>query len=524
MIPLFDRRRTRLLAGLLAMALVQLAAALAVARALHLGGGDILVRAGPAAILAFACEVALRRLSEGLGLDYASVLRLALFRHLMTVEPGLVARRRHGAMLQSFVGDLTAIRQWVAEGIMRGALAAIALAGVLGWLATINPALGWVAAAIVLIATMAGLALLPTLTRTVRDLRRERGRVAAFASERLAASATVLACGRIAPEAARLARRVDRLNRAALRRAWLTGGLRALPHFAATAIAMAAVMVAGPRSGGALAGLVLASGMIGLALRDLARAAELAVPGRVALRRIRGLMALPPLHLPPARAWKRGEAQQLVLDRLLPHAGAPRLSATARQGDVVLLSGDPDLRRSLLLALGGLQAAHGGGLRWNGSDLAARSPSRRRRLVGLAMAELPLLAGSNRFNLRYRAPEAPDDEVAALARDWGIDPAGHHGAAAALPPALARRLSLARAMLGQPPVLVLAHDADGLAEADLDRLSRAIAQWPGVVILSACGPALARLANRHWVLAADGLREEPLPALTPVPLQKDHAA
>ncbi|MEY4720721.1 MAG: hypothetical protein RIQ46_446, partial [Pseudomonadota bacterium] len=363
MIPLFDRRRARLLAGLLAIALLQLAAAIAVARALHLGGPDVLARAGPAAILAFACEVALRRLSEGLGLDYAAALRLALFRHLMAVEPGLVARRRHGAMLQSFVGDLTAIRQWVAEGIMRGALAAIALTGLLGWLASIRPALGWMAAGIAVLAMAAGLALLPALTRAVRNVRRERGRVAAFASERLAASATVLACGRVAPEAQRLAQRVVRLNRAALRRAWLTGLLRALPHFAATAIVLAAVLVAGPATGSALAGMVLASGMVGLALRDLARAAELAVPGRVALRRIESLLALPPLRLPRAQPWVRGEKRQLVLDRLVAHAGAPPLSGQAGPGDVVLLTGDPDLRRSLLRTLGGFQAAKGGALR-----------------------------------------------------------------------------------------------------------------------------------------------------------------
>lgn len=515
MIPLFDRRRARLLAALLAIALLQLAAALAVARALHLGGADILVRAGPAAILAFACEVALRRLSEGLGLDYAAALRLALFRHLMAVAPGLVARRRHGAMLQSFVGDLTAIRQWVAEGIMRGALAAIALAGLLAWLASIRPALGWLAAGIVGLAMAAGLALLPALTRAVRDVRRERGRVAAFASERLSASATVLACGRTAAEAERLARRVARLNRGALRRAWITGLLRALPHFAATAIVIGAAL-----QGGTLAGVVLAGGMVGLALRDLARAAELAVPGGVALRRIDALMALPPLRLPDAQPWMRGESRRLVLDGLVVHPGAPGLSGTAGPGDVVLLTGDPDLRGSLLRTLGGLQAASGGGLRWNGSDLAARPATRRRKLVGLAMADLPLLAGSNRFNLRYRAPEAPESELLAMMRDWDIDPDARHIAA----PASARRLSLARAMLGRPPILLLAPEADGLADADIERLARAIAQWPGVVILSATAPALVRLANRHWTLVADGLREAPLPLPSPFSLTKDHAA
>ena len=39
---------------------------------------------------------------------------------------------------------------------------------------------------------------------------------------------------------------------------------------------------------------------------------------------------------------------------------------------------------------------------------------RRRRIVGLANADLPLLRGSNALNLRYRLPGAPVEEIAAL--------------------------------------------------------------------------------------------------------------
>lgn len=516
MIPLFDRRRTRLMAGLLTVAMVQLAATSTVAHALHGSGARLLGMAAVAAVAAFACEVLLRRLAEGLGLDYTAAVRNGLFRHLMAVEQSVIARRRHGAMLQSFVGDLTALRQWVAEGIMRAVLAMIALTGLLGWLVMANPQLGLRATAIVLATCLIGAAFLPALSRSVRAVRRERGRVAAFASERLAASATVYACGRIKPEAQRLSRRVARLNHAALRRAWTTGLLRALPHLATTAIVICAAWpgMASPKGG--LAGLVLAIGIVGVALRDLARAAELAVPGLVSKRRIESLLALPGMTRPAAQGWKRDEARTLVLDDLRLHDEATPISGMARSGDVILVSGDTGYRQALFRTIAGLQRPLGGTLRWNGADLAALPPVRRRKLVGLASADLPLLPASDGFNLRYRLPDAAADDLADLTREWGIAPETQSA-----PPA---RLILARALLGHPPVLLLAPEDGVLEENDVARLSKAISNWPGVVLLASSRPQLACAATGHWILTGAGLRDAGRPTTTLIPLKTEHAA
>ena len=516
MIKLFDRRRARLMAGLLMVALVQLTATITVAHALHGSGQRFLGLAVVAAVTAFACEAMLRRLTEGLGLDYTSALRDTLFRHLMSVEPGIVARRRHGAMLQSFVGDLTALRQWVAEGIMRGVLALIALTGLLGWLVAANPQLGLRAAAIIVATCLAGATFLPALSHSVRTVRRERGSVAAFASERLSASATVYACGRIRPEANRLSRRVARLNQASLRRAWLTGLLRALPHLATTAIVICAAWPGADAPQGGLAGLVLAIGIIGVALRDLARAAELAVPGLISLRRIEGLLALPRMTRPTAQPWTRGEVRMLVLEDLRLHEEAAPLNGKAEAGDVILVMGDAALRRALFRTMAGLESPLGGVLRWNGADLAALPPSRRRRFVGLASPDLPLLAASDGFNLRYRLPEATAEDMAHLARSWSIDPE-----ARTAPPA---RLMLARALLGRPPVLLLAPDDASLDETDATRLVAAIAHWPGVVLMASSRPQLCRTATRQWSLSSAGLHEAGLPKAALVPVAEETAA
>lgn len=516
MIALFDRRRRRLLSGLLAVAVTQLAATMFVAQALHEPARGALPLAAAAALIGFGCEALSRRLSEGLGLDYVTAVRQALFRHLMQAEPEQVQRRRHGAMLQSFVGDLTALRQWVAEGIMRALLAVVALCGLMGWLALAMPGLAAVTLGVVALACLAGAALLRPLSRAVRAVRKERGSVSAFASERLGASATVLACGRAGSEARRLARRVERLNRAALKRAWLTGFLRALPHLATTAIVLSAAFMARGMHTPGMAGLVLVIGIIGLALRDLARAAELAVPGRVSHRRISRLLALRAMEYGKARPRKRGEAGMLVIDGLQLRPGDGPMAAEARREDVVMLSGDPQVCGGLLRMLAGLCAPDSGAVRWNGADLRAMRPSRRRRIVGLASGDLPLLPGSNGLNLRYRNPGMAPEDLEALAGTWRIDLRGAHGDPV--------RLQLLRAMAGTPPLLLLAPDDRELGEEDAHRLAEAIGQWPGVVLLASRHPLLCRRATRHWNLSQAGLGEIGCANPPLAPVNKDLAA
>ena len=504
MIPLFDRARGRLMAALLLVAILQLAATIFVARSLHLTRADVgiaLLSAG--ALVAFACDVVQRRLSEALGLSYISAVREELFRHLMAVQITAIQERRHGAMLQSFVGDLTALRQWISEGILRMIVAVLALAGLLGWIALAQPRTALLLGAVVLAAVVAGAILLVPLAHIVRRVRRERGRVAAFASERLAASATVQICGRSSSETNRLQRRVERLNSVSLRRAWVTGALRALPHLATTAMLVIAFS-AGAQTLSRMAGTFVIVGILGLALRDLARAGELMIPGRISRQRVDRLLALP-ANLPAAEGvLVRGETGELVFDQLRLDGMSRSFNAVARTGELIVLEGDPMMRRSLFRSIAGLEQPPGGSLRWNGKPLEVLTPSRRRRIVGLASADLPLVAGSTTLNLRYRVPKISTPELMALADRWQVPVTG--------PRRHPARIALLRAIAGKPPILLLELDDATMGETELMLLRDEVRAWSGVVLLATNHAVLRDSATRRWRIDHGGFEELGAPA------------
>ena len=509
MTPLFAGPRRLQLFFLICVALVELAATIVVAKSVHLllSAGSAALLAG-AAITAFALQVIQRRLCEGVGLSYAADVRKALFRHLMSADPDVVRERRHGAMLQSFVGDLTAVRQWVSEGLVRGVLAIIALSGMLGWVAFSQPRLALILGVIALASIVLGAVQLPMLVRAVRAVRRERGRVAAFASERLAAQATVQAFGRARSEARRLDRRVNRLNQASFHRAWITGILRALPHLGTTAMLVAVVLAGGAGNGLGLAGGVVLVGILGLALRDLARVGELVIPGRVATARISSLLKLPASPSAGRKTRKALGEEGLVLDGLQIYPEGARISATAGQGDLILLDGEAEAVRRMFSILSGRKRPNRGSVRWNGLDLSAAPSSKRTKLVGLASPELPALDGSAALNIRYRDARLSAEQVRAQAARWGVDPKDR----AADP----TRMHLLRALVGDPPLLLLDLAATPLPDEDVDRLGLAISRWPGVVLMKTAQGRLRQLANRLWQVDKSGLadrRIEPLSSL-----------
>lgn len=537
MISLWNGERSRLFAVLFAAALAQVISAAAAAWCVqHLFNRLIVattaVTSGTyqwaagfaiAAVLGFLLEVLQRRLGEGLGLNYTAEVRLALFDHHMKVPATRLAASGHGALLLPFVGDLTAIKQWVSDGLARISVAAITVTALIAIIGSKSPVL-----ALVIAGTMsAGVAALMFLGRpldhAVRDLRRRRGALASFISGRLTGVATIQAMGRSNAERNKVLARTQALNRAAIGRAWVTGVTRGIAQLTGSLLILSTLLVGmiEVQSGRATPGAVVAAiGLVGLlagSMRDAGRAMEIWYPARASRDRITRALRQPVRRRARSQSRPSPDAH-LSIDGLSIAATLRDVSAQAYPGDVILIEGAMGAGKSTLLGcLGQLFQPSAGGISFLGNDLASLSPGRLRRTIGFAGMALPLLRGGLVMNLRYRDPKASLDKIARLLSRCGLEPF-----VARLPKGLdtpigddgsnlsqgeRQAVLLARALLGSPPILIVDSIDSHLDQLVVEKLAGTFRQYSGIVLMAVSRPELVAVATRVWRLDDGALTE-----------------
>ncbi len=187
-------------------------------------------------------------------------------------------------------------------------------------------------------------------------------------------------------------------------------------------------------------------------------------------------------------------------------------------------------KTTLLKILQGLYLPTSGRVLLDGADISQFSRSELATWIGYVPQENVLFAGSVRDNIAHRIPDASDDEIVRAAKAAGIHqfiidlPDGYASeigeAGQRLSGGQRQRISIARALVGEPPVLLLDEPSSSLdrqAEHDLRKTLEEIGKTCTVVIvthspilLSACRD-LAALDRGRVALA--GPASEILPRL-----------
>lgn len=489
-----------------------------------------------AAGLLFLAEAGQRRLTEGLGASYTTDVRLTLFQHMLRLPPRSVLRRRPGVLMLPFVGDLTALRQWVSDGLARNVAALATTACLLIWLGFTSVWLSLAIGTTFLAFAALTLVLSRPLDQAVREVRRRRGALSGFVSGRLAAIATVASMGRERTEVRKAAERIAALNEAVIRRAWLVGSLRGLVHGGAALLALVTLLIGGLEvsanrmTAGEVVGALSLVSLLGGAMRDLGRAFELWIPGRVARGRIERILSEPVRSTGRKRRTKRtSDDRLLAIEDLCIGNVLGGVTAEAGPGEVILLEGPGGAGKSTLIsAIAGLTPADRGRILLKGSRLADLSPARVRRALGLASPSVPLLPGTLGMNIRYGHPAASSEAVAELVAQLGLDtllerqPDGLDTKIADVDAELStgehQALLIARALLGRPSLLLLDSVDSHLSPDVLIALAAIVRDYPGSVIMTATRPPLAALATTRWRLEEGRLRRsDGAPSLVPSP-------
>jgi len=543
--PLLNSRRLKLFGCLVGNGLAQTVATLATAWLVKLLFDRLLTPAHPidttvliglgAGLLATAALAAWLRLAERtnaerLGQDYVSELRTALFKHLSRLSPRLLQSRSRGGVLLRFVGDLSALRQWLSQGLARLTVAGITLVSTVAALAWLNAILAGVVGTLLLAGALLSLALGKPLRNAATQARRRRSQLAGNITEKLTAMSAVQACGQVRREQRRVQRQSQRLAEAMIARARWLGGLRALADLTA-ALASAAALLLGAgqvASGQATVGTVVATlsviGLLTPALRDLGRVHEYWHGAMVARTKVLDFLALPtlPRDLPEATALPEGPGRLELRDVHTANTLAG-VSVTAPAGSRVALVGPNGAGKSTLLAVTmRLLEPSQGQVLLDGQDLAAVKRASLHRAIGMVSTELPLLRGTLEKNLRYRWPAAPAEEIARvialcgldeLFADWpqGLQTRLNEGGGN-LSQGQWQRIALARALVGQPRLLLLDETDANLDPTVRATLQRALAEFQGTVLQITHRWETVRRADCIWHLAAGRLVEAGAPA------------
>lgn len=486
--------------------------------------------------IGYARETLAERLSQG----YLASVRVRLLRHVLAMEDDVRRERRRGHLLMRFIGDLAAIRNWIADGVAPLVVFCISAPLALATLFVIEVRMGLVAAGSVGCCAAAFALIARPLTAAYLDARRRRARIAGSLGELLSEPAVIHVLGLAARELSRLRMRNRRLIAACVGRARYSGIVRGCPELAGVLATGALVyaMLEPLRQGDTSLGTLMAGlGVFGFLLAPLrlaARAFDYFLEYRVAVQRLQRILELP--AAPRGAALPQPASPLLCFEQVTSTAPPLTIDAVVQDGDKILVCGPGGCGKTSLFRLAlGLRRPASGRILVAGAEIRQLHPAARRRLLGVVSDDLPVFAGTVRSTLAMpRRSELPatawplggrEKSVTAvlrealLADEW---PAAARTRVAEgarnLPRAQRFRLAVARALRGDPRVLLL----DDLAPGD-DLKSRALItrllQDPERAVLYVTGdPGLRALATRVWRIEGGRVREE-APAAQ-APLQK----
>ena len=208
------------------------------------------------------------------------------------------------------------------------------------------------------------------------------------------------------------------------------------------------------------------------------------------------------------------------------------LRLTIKPGGLITVMGPNGSGKTTLVKLiQGLYAPTNGRVLLDGADISQFTRSELAGWMGYVPQELFLFAGSIRDNIAKGRPDASDDEVLQASRLAGLHayvidyPDGYATeigeAGRVMPGGLRQRLTIARALIGNPPILLLDEPSSNLdreGEADLCRTLKEFAKDHTVIAVTHSSAILAAsyqvLVMQKGRIVRAGRPEDVLPQIS----------
>lgn len=431
---------------------------------------------GGSGLVIAVVRVLFRRYGETLGQNYVRDVRIALFDHASQMWPRDLAARRAGYVSLRFVGDLTALKDWLARGLPLLVEGVVMLPAAVIILLVIDPGFGVIGLCLACLALLSLATMARGLLQAHQRLRAQRGLLAADLAERLPIAPELAALGRRHTETNLIARRSAELTQAAVTRITRSEALHAFPD-ALTGVAAALLIWWGAASGltiGSIAAGLAVLGLTARPLRDLMGVTDRASAFRAAHDKLRTALARP---VAPAR--RKGSVKlpvgPVTLDLVQACVAKEEpLTLSLEPGECGMLPPSADTE-AFFRAIAGLESVVSGKIYLNGRPVERLASSSLRRSV-MRISEAPcILKGTMSRVLTLGLPERPTDAAILsrleeaglaelLAKLGGLDQRLPEGGRT-LSRADRIVLSLLRAALGNPGLLLITGSFRDLGEA-----------------------------------------------------------
>ena len=455
-----------------------------------------------------------RVVAERVGQDYVAALRVRLFQHLAQVSARDIARRRSGALSLRFVGDLSAVRNWVSLGLTRLISSLIVLPLATLALFMLNPHLGAAAAIPLALGILAMAAIGPQLGPAHKRLRSRRARLAADMSERVPHAPELRLLGRVKTETRHIVKRTETLIDAALQRARCAALLRAIQD-AVSSIAAASIFLTALATGAPAAeaaGALAAVGLIVQPLRDLGGVWDRHRNWNVARDKCSTLLSVPKLATPnTTQEPSLQNVPQSVSFNAVRSGNLTHVDATATPGRKIAIVGPNGAGKSTLLSLAaGLDSPEDGTVLLGERKSVELTTAERKQLIAYVGSRSPILAGSLRRALTMGASTELDDKtITACAKRFGLSSVierlgGLSGkvseAGRNLSAGEVRRVLLTRAALSGCSLLLLDEPDDALDRDGAALVEQLIRETPATTLMITHNHDLAARMDEVWIV------------------------
>ena len=452
-------------------------------------------------------------------------IRSAIVTRIQAMDLTDHRRRSSGDLLMRVTGDVGLLREFLLSGGLDVLRHSLMLVGMVAMMLVIDWRLTLVALLVIPPLVLVIRVVTPTIRRAVKKQRDKEGVLATDVSEAIAAIPVVQAFGLERRTKEKLKRENRSSGRAGLKAKRLEASLGRTAEIV-LACGVAVVLGYGvfrAQSGALTPGdlVVFTSYVRGLykPIRGIAgRAARLAKASACAARVVEILDYRPTIvdrdDARPAPRLRGAVALERV-DFAYPGGDAALrgVDLSIEPGSFVALVGRSGAgKTTLAMLLSRLIEPSAGVVRLDGVDSREYTLESVRRQIGFVLQETILLRGTIAENIAIARPDAGEAEIARAARDAGCDAfidafpdgydtlVGERGAT--LSGGQARRISLARVLLLDPPIVVLDEPMtglDALAEVEVTRaLRRALRDR--TVILIAHGFSMVRDVDQVCVL------------------------